>query len=105
MEENKVFPIKGLVMHRVKGRTAPRFICHSCEEFISEAPAALVLWEYEGDEALIVHKACALGEPNLRRLRLSEELHTELAYLLSNTGMDDETLERAKELAQSLSEL
>ena len=94
MEENKVFPVKGLVLHRVKGQTAPRFICHSCEEFITEAPAALVLWDDEEDEALIVHKACA------PRGTLSMELHTELAYLLSNTGMDDKTLERARDCSE-----
>ena len=105
MMESKVFPVRGLVLHRVKGRTGARFQCQTCGEFITEAPAALVLWDDEEDEALVVHKACAPGGPNPGRLSMSMELHTELAFLLSNTGMDDETLKRAQEIAQNFEEI
>ena len=43
--------IKGLIFHEVKGRTMPRFVCQICDDFISDARAAVLLWDQADDEA------------------------------------------------------
>ena len=102
MDETKIFPVKGLVFHRIKGKTAPRFLCQYCNEIITNAPAANIVWDMEETEALVVHKECDTRTRQEKRLPLSMTLDVELANLLWNTGMTNEVLEKARETAESL---
>ncbi len=105
MEETKAIPVKGLVLRTVDGRTAPVFVCHVCGDPIREAPVALVVWDDQADEALTVHKVCAPTGSQMARFESSMELDTELAWLLWNSGVDDEILNRAREIARNFREL
>lgn len=104
MEETKVFPIKGLVFHRFQDKTAPRFICQYCEDFIEEAGMALLVWNSEEHEALAVHKRCDPMPTHQGHLPMSMALDVELAYLLVNTGMGEEALKQAQETGRALME-
>ena len=106
MEETKTFPIKGVVYQIIKGRTYPRFACQYCEEIITHAPAANIVWDKEETEALIVHKECDVrAKEEGRRLPFSMELDTELATFLWNSGMTEDVLKRAQEKAEGLAAL
>lgn len=80
-----------------------RFECQYCKELVEQVGGANVVWDHEHTEGFVVHKAC---DPRRQgRLDRSQELDVELVWLLSNTGMDDKRLARARETAQSLSEI
>lgn len=103
MEETKIFPIKGLVYHRIKGKTCPRFVCQYCDEIITHAPAANIVWDMAETEAIVVHKQCdARSKSEGRRQPMSEGLHTALADLLWNSGMTDDVLKKAQDTAEGL---
>jgi len=80
-------------------------VCQICKDFISEAGAAVLLWNNTEDEVVAVHKACQRTRAMQKRYPLSMELDTALAYILWNTGMDDKALKRARDVARDLSEL
>ena len=104
MAESRIFPIKGVVYQRIEGRTYPRFACQYCDEIITHAPAANIVWDNETEnEALIVHKECDVkAQAEGRRLPFSMELDTELVTFLRNAGMTGDVLKRAQEKAEGL---
>ena len=98
MEDSKTFSIKGLVLRPVKSLTGPCFQCQYCDEFIDQAPTAIIVWDPDGTEGLVVHKQCDLrAKAEGRELAYSADLDLELADLLHNSGMTKDVLEKAME--------
>ena len=95
------------MMHQVEkggGVSGLRFVCQFCGEFIDDAGMGVLVWDWDGGEALPVHKRCntAKGDP----YTLSQEIDTGLMYLLWNTGLrDKEKFERAHANAEGLQRL
>lgn len=104
MKEINNIPVKGLVVHRERGKVALRFVCQHCNKIIADAAGALIVNDMEETTAIAVHKSCDTALPLGERLPLSGELDTEMAYLLASLNLDDERLTRAKEKAKALAD-
>jgi hypothetical protein len=105
------FSIEGKTMsiaiHFIDGQSCPFFLCDVCGDRILEPRKAMCAW-LEGDERsqegnhiepIHVHKGRCLdayeaNETSQRRL-MTEELVTHVAYLVSNSSIGPDRIERA----------
>ncbi len=85
----------------------PVFICDYCEKEIDDAESGNYLWQNGPNKITdikFLHKKCTRDyEKNIQRMDFSIGINFLLIYLLNNTGMTEEKLQKGLELAKQLS--
>jgi hypothetical protein len=86
----------------------PKFQCDRCGKLIDDAFQAIVVWneEHKPEEIvpLVICRTCD-DPPGSGRCRKWMELNSAIAFLLNNTGLTGQKLERAKARAALLAAL
>lgn len=96
---------RGLVMHHIYGRNAPRFRCERCGEWITNASMAGVVWSpdsWRGQEASTLMVLCKTNHCLVQgpwRHWPWEQLDNFLVFLVDNSGLRGEHWAKARRKA------
>ena len=72
-------------MSKIGSLNCPIVVCQGCNKRIEDVGWGIVLWNYEEDEGVVVHKSCDVNRSN--RYEMSEELNDFYWSLLFNSGL------------------